>query len=62
MLKTFECKPEEMLYVGDEEKDIIGGKSVGMHTILINRNNQKKEYGQENTISSLEDIIKLIQK
>ena len=40
MLKTFECKPEEMLYVGDEEKDIIGAKGVGIHTVLINRSNQ----------------------
>ncbi len=62
MLKTFKCKPEEMLYIGDEEKDVLGARKVGIHTVLINRNNQVKEYGQEFTINSLEDIITLIQK
>lgn len=39
-LKTAECfniLPNEMIYVGDEEKDIVGANSVGAVSVLINR-------------------------
>lgn len=39
----------EMIYVGDEEKDIIGANSLGIYSILINRTNNTIEYGQKKT-------------
>ena len=60
MLKTFACAPKEMIYVGDEKKDIIGAKNVGIFSVLINRSNETKEYGQDMTIRSLEELIKFI--
>lgn len=38
-----------MIYVGDEEKDIIGANSLGIYSILINRTNNTIEYGQKKT-------------
>ncbi len=60
MLKEFNCKPEEMMFIGDEEKDIIGAKSVGMIAVLINRKKEEKNFNQNITISDLKEIIELI--
>ncbi len=60
MIEVFNCKPEEMFYVGDEKKDIQGASSIGMNTILINRGEEKKEFGQNYTVKSLKEIINII--
>ena len=60
MLETFNCKPEEMLYIGNEQKDIIGPQSVGMKSVLINRDGKEKEYNQDFTVSDLTEIIEIL--
>ena len=60
MLEKFNCKPEEMIYVGDEKKDIDGAKSVGMKSILINRDNKEKDFDQDYTVSKLFEMINII--
>ena len=62
MLEKFNCKPEQMIYVGDEQKDIIGPQSVGMKAILIKRDNKIKEFGQDYTITKLSEIIEVIRR
>ena len=57
MLEACKCKPEEMFFIGDEEKDIIGAKSVGMISVLINRKKEEKQFNQDITISNLLEII-----
>lgn len=60
MLKEFECKPEEMIYIGDEQKDILGAETVGINTILINREDEIKEYNQDYMVSNLKKVIDII--
>ena len=60
MLEKFNCKPQEIFYVGDEEKDIIGPKTVGMTSILINRENKEKNFNQDYTVTDLTEIIDII--
>ena len=60
MVEKFNCKPEEMIYVGDEEKDIKGPQSIGMNAILINRDNKDKNFNQDYTVTSLAEIINII--
>ena len=60
MLKEFKCRPNEMMYVGDEEKDILGSKAAGMYAILINRENVDKNFKQDYTVRNLIQIIDLI--
>lgn len=62
MLEKFNCKPEQMIYVGDEQKDIIGPQSVGMKAILIKRDDKIKEFGQDYTITKLSEIIEVIRR
>jgi putative hydrolase of the HAD superfamily len=51
----------ECMFVGDEEKDVIGANQAGMISVLIDRKNQYQNYGQRITIHSLQDILKLVQ-
>lgn len=62
MLKRFKCKPNEMFYIGDEEKDIKGAKTVAMGSILINRDNKEKNFEQDYTVNSLEEVISIIKE
>ncbi len=47
----------EMIYVGDEEKDIIGANNLGIYSILINRTDNYIEYGQKKTIKKLNELL-----
>ncbi len=60
MLEKFNCKPEEIFYIGDEEKDIKGAKSVGIQSILINRDNKEKKFNQDFTVTTLTEVIDVI--
>ncbi|AHV98786.1 HAD family hydrolase [Paenibacillus sabinae] len=53
------CHPEQMSYVGNERKDIVGAKLLGMKGILINRERLDIDWGQDVTISELHEIEKL---
>lgn len=50
----------EMIYVGDEEKDMICANNAGVYSVLINRTNTRKEYGQNMEIYSLMELKNLI--
>lgn len=60
MIKKFKCKPDEMIYIGDEQKDILGAQSIGMNTILINRDDEIKEFDQDYMVSNLKKVIDII--
>ena len=62
LLEQCSVSPNEMLYIGDEEKDIIGANKLGIISVLINRSDTQKDYGQSYTISSLNDVQKIINK
>lgn len=47
----------EMIFVGDEKKDIACAHNAGAGAVLINRTKEKKEYGQDIEITSLSDIF-----
>ncbi|NJJ41124.1 HAD family hydrolase [Paenibacillus apii] len=53
------CHPEQMSYVGNERKDIVGAKLLGMKGIFINRERLDMDWGQDVTITKLHEIEKL---
>lgn len=61
MLEHFSCEPQEMIFVGDELKDIQGAKKVGMKTILIDREEKHNQFEQDYTVSSLTDVVNIIE-
>lgn len=52
--------PGEMMYVGDEEKDIIGANKMGIISVLVNRNKEIKDFGQNFTLESLSEIFSVL--
>lgn len=60
LLEYFEVSPDEMLYIGDEEKDIIGANKLGIVSVLINRSDTQKDFGQSYVVNSLSEIQRII--
>jgi len=48
------------MYVGDEQKDIVGANSIGMVSVLINRSEQVKDFAQDISIRNLKDILNYV--
>ena len=48
---------KEMVFVGDEEKDIACAANAGVYSVLINRSNEIKNYGQNKEIKSLDELL-----
>ncbi|WP_090799145.1 HAD hydrolase-like protein [Paenibacillus sp. GP183] len=59
--KSFGIGIKNIAFVGDEEKDIKAAKNAGIISILINREEQKKCYGEDLQIKSLIEITKLLE-
>lgn len=60
LLSFFNIVPNEMLYIGDEEKDIQGANALDIPSILINRTQEFRNYGQKYTINSLDEIFSIL--
>jgi len=56
----FGCLPSEIIYVGDEKKDMELINKVCGTSILINRGSEEKDYNQKITIKKLDDLLNLI--
>ena len=50
----------EMIFVGDEEKDIVCANNAGAYSVLINRDNIEKNYGQKKEIHSLVELFSIV--
>lgn len=59
LLDALGVSPSEMMFIGDEEKDIIGANKLGMVSVLINRSSEKKDYGQDYTLQSLHGLFSI---
>ena len=60
LLESLEINPNDMIFIGDEEKDIIGARKLGIFSALINRSKEKKDFGQDYTLKSLSDIFSVL--
>lgn len=49
----------DVVFVGDEEKDMVCAKNAGAYGVLINRNEALKDYGQDLTIHTLTELLSL---
>ena len=50
----------EMVFVGDEKKDMECAANAGAAAILINRGGEKKKYGQNFDIKELKELVDII--
>ncbi len=56
LASSLEVKPDKMLYIGNEKKDITAAKAAGMVAVLIDRAGSREFFGQNFTINSLEEL------
>lgn len=52
--------PHEMLYVGNEPKDVIGANRAGVISVFLDRADSRSNHGQQFTISTLSGIQEII--
>jgi putative hydrolase of the HAD superfamily len=57
---AFGVPPAQILFVGDEEKDITGANNFGMVSALVNKSHDERKWGQHYTIKNLSEIVALI--
>lgn len=48
----------QIMFVGDEEKDMLCAKNAGAYAVLINREKKEKAYAQDTQIHSLDELLK----
>ena len=53
---AFHCDPEQMVYVGNERKDIEAALAFGCEAVLLDRVGARPNWGQHRTISTLTDL------
>lgn len=59
-MKQLAVDASEILFVGDEKKDMECARNAGVTGVLINRSQEVRNYGQDYTISSLKQIINIL--
>lgn len=52
----FKCSFEDMVFVGDEEKDIVGANNLGIYSVLIDRDGKQSNFNQKKTIHTLTEL------
>ncbi|MDF2923557.1 MAG: hypothetical protein K0R57_2471 [Paenibacillaceae bacterium] len=55
--KELGSESNQLVYVGNEQKDITGANHSGMRSILINREQQQKDWNQQVTLGSLTELM-----
>lgn len=50
----------EMIFVGDEKKDVECAKNAGAISVLINRDSEEKYFGQDYIIRELKELVTMI--
>ena len=58
--RELDVEPSQLMFVGDEEKDIIGANKFGAVSVLINRTEKQVDFGQQYTIGNLLEIPNII--
>ena len=58
--EEFHIDPSELVFVGDEIKDIECAHNAGTKGILINRTKEDKDFGQDLTINDLSGLIRAV--
>jgi FMN phosphatase YigB (HAD superfamily) len=61
LAEMLKATPSELVYIGNEEKDIRGAKNSGMTSVLIDREERNLDYGQDFTLSELTELFTIIE-
>ena len=56
----FNVEPREMLFVGDERKDPQTAQRFGCRSVLVNRSEEARDFGQDYTVRDLREILNIL--
>ena len=56
----YSLTPDEMIFVGDERKDPETARRFGCRSVLINRSDTPREFGQDFTVRDLKELCKIL--
>jgi putative hydrolase of the HAD superfamily len=62
LAKELNVETNEMVYIGNEEKDIIGANNAGIISILINRTEEELNFGEKYQFMNLEAMWEKIRE
>ena len=60
LAKRLNVEPDQMLYIGNEAKDVIGAKAAGACAVFLDRNNSGVNHGQDFTVTTLTGLYELL--
>lgn len=58
--ERFGISANEMIFIGDEEKDILVAKRFGCRSVLIDRKGRGERFGQDCTVTGLNELFENI--
>ncbi|MDE7261079.1 MAG: HAD family hydrolase [Oscillospiraceae bacterium] len=60
--EQFQEDVRNLIFVGNEEKDVLCAKAAGAVSVLIDREGRRPDYGQAYTVSSMDELQKILQE
>lgn len=60
--ERYGLKPDEMIFIGDEKKDPETARRFGCRSVLINRSDEVRSFGQDYTVSDLRELYGILEK
>lgn len=60
--QRFQADVRELVFVGNEEKDVLCARNAGAVSVLIDRDGRRPDHGQMYTIPSMDGLQKILQE
>jgi putative hydrolase of the HAD superfamily len=60
LAKRLNVAPNQMLYIGNEPKDVIGAKQAGAYSVFLDRDNTGANHGQDFTVATLAGLYEIL--
>jgi len=57
LAKALAVHPTEMIYIGNEPKDVNGANATAVFSVLIDRDHLLPQHGQRTTVHSLTEVL-----
>jgi len=60
LAKRLNVEPHQMLYIGNEAKDVIGAKQAGALSVFLDRDDVGANHGQDFTVATLTGLYEIL--
>lgn len=60
LARRLNVEPKQMLYIGNEAKDVIGARQAGALSVFLDRDNSGADHGQDFTLATLTGLYEIL--